>query len=141
MNAQRRSRPPRRPQSPRASTWDEVIGPVYTAHGVARRLGISRHAVAQRARRKTLLSVVTSDNVVLYPAFQFAGDQVDPAVTAVLLEFRACPVDCWTVAAWFGVPEPALKGLTPRQWLADPHRDVTLVQRLAAEAAARWSAP
>jgi len=126
---------------PRAHLYDEVVGPFHSIEGVRRLLGISRQAVFDRVKRGTLLQVRTSDDLALYPAFQFSGTDVDPRVRAVLIQFRDAPVDGWTVATWFGVPAEELGGVTPKAWLADPALDLQTVSRIATATATRWSMP
>lgn len=127
---------------PRAHVYDDLVGPFYGTDAVRRMLGgVSRQAVHDRANRRTLLQVRTSDGVSLYPAFQFEGDGVSPRVRRVLSAFRDVPVDGWAVATWFSVPAVDLDGLTPRDWLGDLHRDDAMVLALAQRAAIRWAAP
>lgn len=126
---------------PGAHVYDELVGPFHTTGGVQTLLGITRQAVHERVKRGTLLRVLTSDEVALYPAFQFCGAQVSPPLRRVLATFRETPVDGWTVAAWLCVPCPELDDLSPRDWLADTDRDPTAVLALASEAAARWAQP
>ena len=83
-----------------AHVYDELVGPFHTTAGVQTLLGITRQAVHARVKRGTLLRVLTSDEVALYPTFQFRGAQVPPPLRRVLATFRETPVDGWTVAAW-----------------------------------------
>ncbi|MFQ5518024.1 MAG: hypothetical protein ACE5E8_10690 [Acidimicrobiia bacterium] len=55
-------------------SWDSLLGPFYTASGVARLLGgVSRQAIADRRRRNTLLGLQTTGGTWLHPAVQFDG--------------------------------------------------------------------
>ena len=126
---------------PRAHTYDAVVGPFYDIEGVRRLLGgASRQAVHDRVKRGTLLQVRTSDNVLLYPAFQFDGTDVSPRLRRVLSVLRLAPVDGWTIATWFSVPAADLNGSSPRQWLARASAPLEPVEHLATDAVRRWSA-
>lgn len=98
---------------------------------------MSKQAVADRVKRRTILSGVTKQGRIVYPAFQFRGSAVRPEISRVSAEFAACPVDGWAVCAWFTTPAADLHGLTPLAWL-DEHRPVEQVTTLAAETARRW---
>lgn len=127
---------------PRMHSHDELVGPFFTTDAVRRMLNdISRQAVHDRAARRTLLQVKTSDGVSLYPAFQFEDDRVSDRIRSVMTRFRGVPVDGWAIATWFSIPAESLDGLTPREWLADRHRDAEPADALARSTALRWSAP
>ncbi len=127
---------------PRMHGYDELVGPFFTTDAVGRMLhGISRQAVHDRAARRTLLQVKTSDGVSLYPAFQFEDDEVSDRIRSVMTRFRGVPVDGWAIATWFSIPAESLDGLSPRQWLADRRRDAEPAHELARSTALRWSAP
>lgn len=55
---------------PERSPWDK-LGPFYTSKGIAATLGgISRQAVEERRRRRTLIALRTADGAWVYPAYQ-----------------------------------------------------------------------
>ncbi|HYZ99081.1 MAG TPA: hypothetical protein VE575_10055, partial [Acidimicrobiales bacterium] len=54
---------------PQPSPWQE-LGPFYTTSGLARLLSVSRQAIEERRRRRTILALRTADRVWVYPAFQ-----------------------------------------------------------------------
>lgn len=57
---------------PGYSRWNEVLGPFYRTSQVTRVLGgISRQALDERRRRKTILAMKTKDGDWVYPTFQF----------------------------------------------------------------------
>lgn len=118
--------------------WDAQIGPFYDPPGVVGMLGVSKQAVADRAQRGTLLRVTTQQGRHLYPAFQFAGRRLRPAVSEELGRFRNTHVDGCAVASWFTTPAAALDGVTPARWLRDG-ADPAPVVALARDVAARWS--
>lgn len=118
--------------------WDTQIGPFYDTPAVVRLLGVSKQAVADRARRGTLLRVTTRQGRHLYPVFQFDGRHLVLAVPEVLGPFRDTHVDGWAVASWFTTPAAVLDGATPAQWLRDGH-DPAPVVAIAHDVAARWS--
>lgn len=123
---------------PIAHPWDEQLGPFYDTPGVVRLLEISKQAVADRARRRTLIAAVTANGRHLYPTFQFDGARIVPQISEVAALFRHTPVDGWAVASWFTTPAATLNRQTPAEWLR-AGKDSEPVTRLAADAAARWS--
>jgi hypothetical protein len=94
--------------APVPSPWDALAGPFVQTDGVQARLGISRQAVASKAARRRLLRVVTSDDVHLYPLWQFEGRGVVEGLSDVLALFPEQAVDGWTLAGWLRTPEPEL---------------------------------
>ncbi|MGC5165395.1 hypothetical protein ACLQ14_01090 [Luteimicrobium sp. DT211] len=130
---------------PRRHVYDDSVGPFYDTDGVRKVLSrngtpVSRQAVFDRIRRRTILASKTADGHWAYPAFQFTGGEVDPALRRILARFRDTDSDGWAVAAWLNAPSPALDELSPMQWLRED-RPVGSVNELAQETAARWSAP
>jgi class 3 adenylate cyclase len=123
---------------PLSHEWDAQVGPFYETAGLSRWLGITRQGVHDRARRRALLAVMTSDGKTLYPAWQFddAG-RVLPGLREVLEVFRDVPVNDWRVAVWLTTPDEALGHRTPAQWLRDGLA-TEMVQELAVDLAARW---
>ena len=117
--------------------WDAQIGPFYDTPAVVRLLGVSKQAVADRARRGTLLRVTTRQGRHLYPVFQFDRRRLYPAIPQALAPFRDTRVDGWAIASWLTTPAAALDGATPAQWLRDGG-DAAPVVALAEDVAARW---
>lgn len=121
---------------PEPSPWDELIGPFVRTEGAQARLGgITRQAIAAKAARRRLLRVVTSDEVHLFPVWQFkeSGGVVD-GLPEVLSVFKGASIDDWTLAGWFRSVDPDLAE-TPYE--AIMRGDVDRV--LAAARAARHS--
>lgn len=104
---------------PDRSPWDERIGPFYRTTGVAERLGgISRQAVMDRIQRGSILGLMTSDGVWVYPAWQFLDDgSLRPGLRDVLAPFAARNVDGWEVAGWLESTFKELGGTSPRHFL------------------------
>lgn len=101
---------------PEPSPWNEVAGPFTRTEGAMARLGgISRQAVASKAKRHRLLRLVTSDGVHLFPVWQFTRSGVLAGLPEILSLFAE--VDGWTVAGWLRSVDPEL-GETPVDALA-----------------------
>lgn len=122
---------------PMAHPWDEQVGPFYDTPGVVRLLGISKQAVADRVRRRTLIATITTNGRHLYPTFQFDRARIVPRISEVAAVFRSTPADGWAIASWFTTPAVTLNGQTPAQWLRAGN-DPDPVASLADDAAARW---
>src|SRR4030095_8069493 len=125
---------------PEPSPWTE-LGPYYSTSGIARVLGgVSRQAVEERRRRRTVLALRTADNVWVYPAFQLdEHNQVIRGLAEVLAGFRPLTSDDeWMVASFLAAPPPGLGGLSIVDHLRDGG-DLDPVVALARERAARWS--
>jgi hypothetical protein len=125
---------------PEPSPWTE-LGPFYGTSGLARVLGgVSRQAVEERRRRRTVLALRTADGVWVYPAFQLDDrNRVVRGLAEVLDRFRPSePDDEWMVAAFVAAPQP---GLGDRS-IVDHLRsggDVAEALALADERASRWA--
>lgn len=125
---------------PEPSPWAE-LGPFYSTTGIARVLGgVSRQAVEERRRRRTILALRTADGVWVYPAFQLdERNRVVPGLADVLDRFRPqSPDDEWMVASFVAGAQPGLGGRT----IIDELRaggDLAPVLDLADERAARWA--
>lgn len=125
---------------PSPHPWDIQVGPFYDTPGLARLLGVSKQAIADRAQRRSLISATTRQGKVVYPTFQFAGRHVVPAISVIAQLFHGVPVDGWAVASWFTTPAATLADATPAQWLIAGH-DTEPVRVLASDIANRWSMP
>ncbi len=125
---------------PEPSPWSE-LGPFYSTTGLARVLGgVSRQAVDERRRRRTVVALRTADGAWVYPAFQLDDrNQVVRGLGEVLGRFRPrTPDDEWMIAAFLAAPQPALGGDS----IADHLRrggDLVPALALAGERAGRWS--
>lgn len=124
---------------PPQSELADLIGPVYDTTGVRTLLDRSRQEIADRRRRGTILALRTSDDVWVYPAFQFADGEIVKGVRTLLDVFRQHNPSWWTVAAWFASPKEELDGLAPIDHLGDAEPPPDVLD-LAHAAASRWAA-
>lgn len=124
---------------PQPSPWAE-LGPFYSTAGIARVLGgISRQAVEERRRRRTILALRTTDGMWVYPAFQLDDrNRVVHGLAEVLDRFRPdTPDDEWMVAAFVAAPQPGLDGRSIASHLR-AGGDLAPAIDLAEERAALW---
>src|SRR4029453_14358831 len=125
---------------PRPPPWAE-LGPYYSTAGIARVLGgVSRQAVEERRRRRTILALRTADDLWVYPAFQLDDrNRVVRGLGDVLARFRPATADDeWMIAAFVAAPQPELGGGTIVDHLAGGG-DLADVVALADERAERWA--
>lgn len=115
--------------------WEEHLGPMYDAKGVAALLGdrskpLTRQAVSKRA----LLGVKTGNGRVFYPAFQFEGRQPVGGLDKVLRTVDPHLLSRWTLASWLISPERDLDNARPIDVLrsGDVDRVVAVASRWAA---------
>lgn len=121
--------------------FDTHAGPFYDTGTVRQVLNISRQAIADRARRHTILRMLTTDGLTVYPAFQFVDRTVDPRLIPVLQILLSSGESGWTVALWLTAPVDLLEGASPIEALRSGRADQThLVHQLASDDAARWAA-
>ncbi|WP_062465003.1 hypothetical protein [Demequina soli] len=111
---------------------DALVGPFYTAESAARIFGVTPGALPD-----DLIETTTSDGTVLYPAFQFRGGVLDPAIAEIARILAPAAASGWTVAWWISARHAALDELSVRAWLADG-RDLETVRMLAQEVADHW---
>jgi hypothetical protein len=125
---------------PEPSPWAQ-LGPFYSTAGMARVLGgVSRQAVEERRRRRTILALRTADDVWVYPAFQLdERNRVVRGLAEVLARFRPATTDDeWMVAGFVAAPQPELGGRTIVDHLSSGG-DLADVVALADERAELWS--
>jgi hypothetical protein len=125
---------------PQPSPWAE-LGPFYSTAGIARVLGgVSRQAVDERRRRRTILALRTADGVWVYPAFQLdERNRVVRGLAEVLDRFRPqTPDDEWMVASFVAARQRGLGDRTIVEHLV-ADGDLVPVLDLADERAARWA--
>jgi hypothetical protein len=124
---------------PEPSDWNEVVGPFYRTNAVAKLLGgVSRQALEERRRRRTILALPTADGAWAYPTFQFAGAHVVPGLVEVIQTFDPDAVDAWTLASWLCARRRALGGRSIVAWLREG-RAPARVLALARDAARRFA--
>jgi hypothetical protein len=125
---------------PEPSPWAE-LGPYYSTAGLARVLGgVSRQAIEERRRRRTVLALRTADDVWVYPAFQLDDhNRVVRGLADVLDRFHPrARDDEWMVASFLAAAQPGLDGRTVVDHLR-AGGDLAPALALADERAARWS--
>jgi hypothetical protein len=125
---------------PAPSPWRD-LGPFYSTSGLARVLGgVSRQAIEERRRRRTILALRTADEVWVYPAFQLdERNRVVAGLTQVLDRFHPeTPDDEWMVAAFIAAPQPGLDGRSIAEHLRQGG-GLAPVLALADERARRWA--
>jgi hypothetical protein len=125
---------------PQPSPWAE-LGPYYSTAGIARVLGgVSRQAVEERRRRRTILALRTADEVWVYPAFQLdEHNRVVRGLADVLDRFHPRTRDDeWMIASFLAAPQPGLDGATIVGHLR-AGGELDRIVDLADERAARWS--
>ncbi|MFK0402029.1 hypothetical protein ACIQTT_06835 [Microbacterium sp. NPDC090225] len=88
------------------NSWAELVGPCYTAAGMADTLGWTEAEVVRAADSLLFLAVRTSDGVVLYPAFQLHGGRVVDGLHEVLRILRTGTAGRWTWVQFLNVAIP-----------------------------------
>lgn len=85
-----------------ANRVNDRLGVFYSVDRVMQVLGgISRQAVNERVQKNRLLRVRTSDNVLVFPAFQFTElGELRPGMSDLLKILLSTGEDPWTVAYW-----------------------------------------
>lgn len=132
------------------SRWSEAIGPTLPAERVSELLGVDTAAVRAMAGRRELLELITTDEVPLYPSWQFQAGAVVPGLAELLTTLSSAVADDWTIASWCQQPQQELDGRSVADALAavasrtsgeasasDPLE--ALIRRVVTRAAARWS--
>ena len=118
-----------------AYALDAHLGPFHDTAGVQRLLEDGTgEALAIHHERGTILAVTTSDGHRVYPAWQFTGSTVDPALTPAIQALRN--TDPWSAALWFVTPNPDLDEQTPLNWAThqqSPDRLLTSAHHTAYE--------
>lgn len=121
-----------RATAPVPTPWDKLVGPFTRSEGVQARLGITRQAIAGKARRRRLLRVISADGKHLYPLWQFRGNRVLPGLPEVLAMFPEDAVDGWMLAGWLRTLEPELGESPLDALMRGEGAEVRVVARLAA---------
>jgi len=125
---------------PAPSPWRE-LGPFYSTSGLARVLGgVSRQAIEERRRRRTILALRTADDVWVYPAFQLDDrNRVVRGLSQVLERFHPeTSDDEWMVAAFVAASQPGLDDRSIVEYLRSGG-ELIPVLALADERARRWA--
>lgn len=111
------------------------VGPFYTSGGAASQLGgITKQALSDRRKTRSVLAMRAGDGRWLYPAWQFTGaGTVHPALAPVLRALR--PLDRWAAGVWLVGAHPELGGRSPRAALRDGEPPRRVADLAAADAA------
>lgn len=125
---------------PQPGLWDATVGPVYTATHLKNALGISRQAVSERVKARSLWGLKTRDDHLVFPVSQFTGEYIVlDGLPEVLKAFRDVTVDDWTLASWLTATQPDLGGSSVINWLQTTASDKQSAVALARTTARRWS--
>lgn len=126
---------------PKASAWNDAVGPFYDTAGARRLLGVSRQALAQQRGRRQVLALATADGQLVYPTFQFDDHRrVLPGLAVVLGAIPPGVVDDWTLASWLRQSQlPELGGHSVIEYLR-AGGDPAAAAESARRAVARWAA-
>jgi hypothetical protein len=126
-----------------ANQMAEQIGPeFYDTTGVMVVLAqpgadpISKQAVEQRRKRRTLLALQTSDSRWIYPIWQFVDHDVMPGLAEVVGVFGDHSM--WSIGTWLTTPSVEFDGQSAAEWLAE-RRDWDHLIRVAKHTAQRWA--
>lgn len=115
------------------------LGPFYPTSAVTKWLGITRQALDQRVRARTMLGCPTADGGQrVYPVWQFTEDgHLIGHLAAVLDTLHQGIDDPWTWATWLAAPVSGrFDGKPAYRWLAEG-RDAELVLTEARRTAGR----
>ena len=122
-----------------AAVWNEKVGPFYDATTVRKLLGLYGDELEMKVESSRLMALQTSDNVMLYPVWQFSGRKILKGWESALRAFENVHVSSWLIATWAVTPDTeTLGGLSPIDWL----RIGNPVEPVVADAekhAARWA--
>ena len=83
--------------------WARIVGPCYTAAGIADVLGCTEAEVGRAADELRLLEVQTSDELALYPAFQVQSGHIVRGLPEVLEVLRTGTAGRWTWVQFLNV--------------------------------------
>ena len=116
------------------SEYDTLLGPFYSSTGVMRLLDVpSKQALADRRTRGTILAARTSDNMWVYPAFQFdvQAHAVRRSLVPLLAALKTAPR--WGAALWLVTDHDELRGRSPLKAAAASDKERDVVTRLAVQ--------
>lgn len=126
---------------PKATAWNDAIGPFYDTAGARHVVGVSRQALAQQRARRQILALTTGDGQIVYPTFQFDEHRrVLPGLAAVLGAVPEDVVDEWTLASWLRQSRlPELGGRSVIEYLRAGGNPAAAVES-SRRTVARWAA-
>ncbi|WP_162824140.1 hypothetical protein [Peterkaempfera bronchialis] len=117
------------------SVWSARIGPVLTRLQAEHRYGAKIMSMAEEGG--DLLALRTSDDVIVYPAYQFDDRGPVEGWHEVLAAFRDRTDVSWTVAAWANTPLAVLGSRSVADALSAHNKKEAVVAAYAA--ARRWA--
>ena len=120
--------------------WAQIVGPCHTAESLARALNWKESDVAEAAASLTVLELRTSDDVLLYPAFQVWEGHLVAGLGDVLQVLNTGTTGRWTWAQWLNAQVDEESGETAPsaiERLRDGHIDEVLLD--ARHTAWAWS--
>ncbi|MGZ0711310.1 hypothetical protein ACWPKO_23580 (plasmid) [Coraliomargarita sp. W4R53] len=85
------------------NAWAQIVGPCYSWAAMERELGYDGARLATAVEDLHALQLPTSDNFLVFPAWQVAQGALIPGLRPVLLELRTGTNHPWTWAQWLGV--------------------------------------
>lgn len=106
-----------------SNPWAEIVGPCYTVTSMARTLGWTEDEVIEAGDHLRLLMLRTSDDVLLFPAFQLLEGKVVTGLTRVLVILEIGTADPWTWAQWLNTELPDADPPRNIQYLYDGRLD------------------
>jgi hypothetical protein len=107
--------------------WDANIGPFYDQAGVEELTKLMSVDIDISVAAGDLLGVVTSDNVMLFPVFQFSeSGELLPGLSDVAAALRPISDDTWDIALWLSTASADFGGLTAAKTLRDGQTELVL---------------
>lgn len=114
-----------------------VVGPCYTPASMARVLGWTESEVVEAGDHLRMLMLRTSDDVLLFPAFQVVDGKVVRGLPRVLLRLEIGIDSPWMWAQWLNAKWPDADPPRKIQYLYDGRVDEAI--REARQAAWAWN--
>lgn len=112
---------------------DSQVGPFYDTAGITQWLGVTRQAIHKQIKSRRILGLKTTDDVILYPTFQFdnIGNAL-PGLREVLDLIDPHDTDEWSSALWLNTTARALGGDSPatRMQTGDLGSVLAIAQRI-----------
>ena len=117
--------------------WKDILGPVLTPGQVCEQLGISPTDLKKITDTHQIVGIVTSEDKLFYPEWNFVETDILTGLPVVLSEFDYKIVDMWTLTGWLLCPQLALHGKSVIQYLQEglPDPDEEPVIRIAMDQA------
>jgi hypothetical protein len=107
--------------------WDDNVGPFYDHAGLQQLTTLSVRSIDAAVVAGDLLGVVTSDNLMLFPVFQFGErGELLPGLSDVAAALVPISDDTWDIALWLLTPSDDFGGLTAAECLREGHAELVL---------------